>query len=55
MDEKSRSRKFSLAVSAMYAVTAALFTHFITGAEFINGILYILGMYGAANVWETKT
>lgn len=54
MDDKFRSRKYALAVSSLFAITAGLFTGFITGGEYIAGITSILGMYGAANVWDKK-
>lgn len=52
IDNKFNSRKFALAIAILHVITAALFTNFISGGEFITGITLILGLYGASNVAE---
>ena len=54
MDAKYRSRKYSLAVAAMFGIHAGLFTQFIGGSEYIAGLGLVLGLYGASNVMDKK-
>jgi hypothetical protein len=48
------SRKYALASASIFAITAGLFTGFLTGGEFLTGITLVLGMYQTANVMEKK-
>ena len=54
MDDKYRSRKFGLAAFASGCSAVALFMGIISGGEWVAAQTIILGLYGAANVWEKK-
>ena len=54
MDDRYRSRKFTLAVSSLCMTGVGLYMGFIGGGEFVAAITVILGLYGAANVMDKK-
>lgn len=54
MDDKYRSRKFALALTALLVASAALLMGNMSGAEYSACIAFILGLYGAANVMEKR-
>jgi hypothetical protein len=53
-DSKYRSRKFLMTAAVEVVATIALFTAFLTGAEWITVTTLVLGIYNGANVWASK-
>ena len=51
---KYRSRKFLMTAVVETIATIALFTNFLTGAEWITLTTLVLGIYSGANVWASK-
>ena len=54
MDDRYRSRKYTLAVFFAMTNTTALFTGFLDDAQYVMSQAIILGLYGAANVLKDK-
>lgn len=48
--QRYTSRKFQLTVASFVVCTVALFVEKLSGAEFIDIITMILGLYGLSNV-----
>jgi len=48
------SRKFLLTCYFSGAATAALFTHYLSGGEFVEITLAILGVHHLANCFDSK-
>jgi len=53
-DNRYRSRKFLFAAFFSAMGTIGLFTSHLSGGEWIGLAGVVLGLYGAANVWEKK-
>jgi len=53
-ESKYRSRKFLMTAVVETIATIALFTSFLTGAEWITVTTLVLGIYSGANVWASK-
>ena len=53
-DSKYHSRKFLMTAVIEVVATVALFTAFLTGAEWITITTLVLGIYSGANVWASK-
>lgn len=51
-DDRYRSRKFRLAVGCLLISAIALFTGFVTGAEWVTVVSLVIGLYGASNVGQ---
>jgi hypothetical protein len=49
------SRKFLLTCYFSIAATAALFTHYLSGSEFVEISLTILGAHHIANYFDSKS
>jgi len=54
MDDRFRSRKFALTVSALIMASIFLYIGKIAGSEWVTITIFILGLYGTANVMEKK-
>jgi len=54
MDNKFRSRKFALTIAALIMASVFLYIGKLAGSEWVTVTIFILGLYGAANVMESK-
>jgi hypothetical protein len=54
MDGKFRSRKFALTIAALIMSSIFLAVGKLAGSEWVTVTIFILGLYGAANVVEKK-
>jgi len=54
MDDKFRSRKFALTISALIMASVFLYIGKLAGSEWVTVVIFTLGLYGAANVMEKK-
>ena len=54
MDDKYRSRKLGLSIAAMIMAAVFLYVGKIAGSEWVTVNIFILGLYGAANVMEKR-
>lgn len=55
IDDRYRSRKYSLAMFFAIANTIAIFFGFMSDVQYVMGQIGILGMYGAANVMNNSS
>jgi len=54
MNDRLRSRKFTLSVTAFFMASIFLYIGKIAGSEWVTITIFILGLYGTANVMEKK-
>lgn len=54
MDSKFRSRKFLLALSGQVVSHVGLFTGFIDAGIWLQTQIFIVGLYGVADIAEQK-
>lgn len=48
------SRKFLVICIGIAEITIALYTNYITGGEFVTGLVSLIGLYLGANTLTTK-
>lgn len=53
MDKRFYSRKWNLALVVLGIATAFVPLGYLTGEQWMRGALFVLGLYGAANVGDT--